>query len=177
MILFMDANRLIDLFLFAIPSLITGLIAYYFFKEHTKNEDGRRRFLLKKDLQVNVLPMRLQAYERMVLFLERMTPSNLLIRVPPMSSNKEDYEALIIQNIEQEFEHNLTQQIYISERCWSIINAAKNATIQLIRKASLLEKTDTANKLREVILTEMMERRSPSDAALSFIKEEVSELW
>ena len=177
MTLFMDANRLIDLFLFAIPSLITGLIAYYFFKEHTKNEDGRRRFLLKKDLQVNVLPMRLQAYERMVLFLERMTPSNLLIRVPPTSSNKEDYEALIIQNIEQEFEHNLTQQIYISERCWNIINAAKNATIQLIRKASLLEKTDTANKLREVILTEMMERRSPSDAALSFIKEEVSELW
>ncbi|PLB20455.1 MAG: hypothetical protein TRG1_803 [Flavobacteriaceae bacterium FS1-H7996/R] len=177
MILFMDANRLIDLFLFAIPSLITGLIAYYFFKEHTKNEDGRRRFLLKKDLQVNVLPMRLQAYERMVLFLERMTPSNLLIRVPPTTSNKEAYEALIIQNIEQEFEHNLTQQIYISERCWNIINAAKNATIQLIRKASLLEKTDTANKLREVILTEMMERRSPSDAALSFIKEEVSELW
>lgn len=177
MILFMDANRLIDLFLFAIPSLITGLIAYYFFKEHTKNEDGRRRFLLKKDLQVNVLPMRLQAYERMVLFLERITPSNLLIRVPPISSNKEDYEALIIQSIEQEFEHNLTQQIYISERCWNIINAAKNATIQLIRKASLLEKTDTANKLREVILTEMMERRSPSDAALSFIKEEVSELW
>ncbi len=55
----MEANRIIDLFLFTIPSLITGLIAYYFFKEHTKNEDGRRRFLLKKDLQVNALPIRL----------------------------------------------------------------------------------------------------------------------
>ncbi|WP_445736661.1 DUF7935 family protein [Mariniflexile sp.] len=173
----MDLNRIIDLFLFAIPSLITGLIAYYFFKEHTKNEDGRRRFLLKKDIQVNALPTRLQAYERMTLFLERITPSNILIRVAPLSSNKEDYEALLIQNIEQEFEHNLTQQIYISDKCWNIINAAKNATIQLIRKASLLEKTDTANKLREVILTEMMERRSPSDAALSFLKEEVSEIW
>ncbi len=177
MTLFMDLNRIIDLFLFAIPSLITGLIAYYFFKEHTKNEDGRRRFLLKKDIQVNALPTRLQAYERMTLFLERITPSNILIRVAPLSSNKEDYEALLIQNIEQEFEHNLTQQIYISDKCWNIINAAKNATIQLIRKASLLEKTDTANKLREVILTEMMERRSPSDAALSFLKEEVSEIW
>lgn len=173
----MDPNRIIDLFLFAIPSLITGLIAYYFFKEHTKNEDGRRRFLLKKDMQVNSLPTRLQAYERMTLFLERITPSNLLIRVAPTSSNKEDYEALIIQSIEQEFEHNLSQQIYISEKCWNIINAAKNATIQLIRKASLLEKTDTANKLREVILTEMMERRSPSDAALSFLKDEVSDIW
>lgn len=173
----MDTNRVIDLFLFAIPSLITGLIAYYFFKEHTKNEDGRRRFLLKKELQVSTLPTRLQAYERMTLFLERITPSNLLIRVAPVSSNKEDYEALIVQNIEQEFEHNLSQQIYISEKCWNIINAAKSATIQLIRKASLLEKTDTANKLREVVLTEMMERRSPSDAALSFLKDEVSDLW
>jgi hypothetical protein len=173
----MDTNRVIDLFLFAIPSLITGLIAYYFFKEHTKNEDGRRRFLLKKELQVNTLPTRLQAYERMTLFLERITPSNLLIRVAPVSSNKEAYEALIVQNIEQEFEHNLSQQIYISEKCWNIINAAKSATIQLIRKASLLEKTDTANKLREVVLTEMMERRSPSDAALSFLKDEVSDLW
>ncbi|HMQ44457.1 MAG TPA: hypothetical protein PKC63_08900, partial [Mariniflexile sp.] len=146
-------------------------------KEHTKNEDGRRRYLLKKDLQVNALPTRLQAYERMVLFLERIKPSKLLIRVAPIDSNKDNYEALLIQSIEQEFEHNLSQQIYISEKCWNIINAAKNATIQLIRKASLLEKTDTANKLREVVLTEMMERRSPSDAALSFIKDEVTDIW
>ena len=113
----------------------------------------------------------------MALFLERLTPSKLLVRVTPISSNKEDYESLLIQNIEQEFEHNLSQQIYVSDKCWNIIIAAKNATIQLIRKASLLEKVDTANKLREVILTEMMERQAPSDAALSFIKEEVADLW
>lgn len=173
----MEISRILDLFLFAIPSLITGVIAYYFFREHTKNEDGRRRFLLKKDLQVNALPLRLQAYERMALFLERITPSKLLIRVTPISSNKNDYESLLIQAIEQEFEHNLSQQIYISDKCWSIVTTAKNATIQLIRKANMLEKTDTANKLREVVLTEMMERTSPSDTALSYIKNEVSELW
>jgi hypothetical protein len=154
-----------------------GLIAFYFFREHIKNEDGRRRFLLKKDLQVNTVPMRLQAYERMVIFLERITPSKLLIRVTPMSTNKENYESLLIQSIEQEFEHNLSQQIYISDKCWNIITASKNATIQLIRKASLLEKTDSANKLREVLLTEMMDRLAPTDAALSYIKEEVSDLW
>ncbi|WP_298345666.1 hypothetical protein [uncultured Algibacter sp.] len=173
----MDVSRIIDLFFYIIPSVITGVIAYYFFREHTKNEDGRRRFLLKKDLQVNAMPLRLQAYERMALFLERISPAKLLIRVTPNSSIKEDYEALLIQSIEQEFEHNLSQQIYISDKCWSIVATAKNATIQLIRKASMLEKTDTANKLREVVLTEMMERPSPSDAALSFIKEEVSDLW
>ena len=173
----MEAEKVVDLILYAVPALITGLIAYYFFKEHTKNEDGRRRFLLHKDIQVNTLPIRLQAYERMTLFLERITPAKLLIRVSPTSSNKESYEALLIANIEQEFEHNLSQQIYMSDECWNIINAAKNATIQLIRKASLLEKTNTANKLREVILTEMMEKRAPSDVALSFIKKEISELW
>jgi len=65
----------------------------------------------------------------------------------------------------------------MTDECWNIITAAKNATIQLIRKASLLEKTDTANKLREVLLTEMMEKRAPSDAALSFIKKEVGDMW
>ena len=173
----MEFTRIIDLFLYAIPTIITGSIAYYFFKEHTKNEDGRRRFLLKKDMQVNAMPLRLQAYERMALFLERISPSKLLIRIAPTSSNKNDYEALLIKSIEQEFEHNLSQQIYISDKCWSIVTTAKNATIQLVRKANMLEKTDTADKLREVVLTEMIERRSPSDAALSFIKDEVSELW
>ena len=171
------SQRLIDLFMYMIPSIVAGLLAYYFFKEHTKNEDGRRRYLLKKDLEVSALPLRLQAYERMALYLERISPNKLLVRVSPISSNKEDYESLLIQTIEQEMEHNLSQQIYISEKCWNIISAAKNATIQLIRKASLLKKSDTAEKLREVILTEMMERRAPSDAALSFIKEEVNEIF
>lgn len=173
----MEMTRIFDLFMYALPAIITGVIAYYFFREHTKNEDGRRRFLLKKDLQVNAMPLRLQAYERMALFLERITPSKLLIRVPPISASKEDYEALLIHTIEQEFEHNLSQQIYVSDKCWSILTASKNATIQLIRKASLSDKADSANKLREIILTEMMERRAPSDAGLSFLKEEVSEMW
>ena len=150
----MDGNKILELVLYTLPAVITGVVAYYFFKEHTKNEDGRRRFLLHKDMQVTAMPLRLQAYERMALFLERITPSKLLIRVKPTSSNKEDYEALLIASIEQEFEHNISQQIYVSDDCWNIITAAKNATIQLIRKASLLEKTDTSNKLREVVLTE-----------------------
>lgn len=173
----MDTNKIIDLFFFTLPALITGLVAFYFFKEHTKNEDGRRRYLLKKDLQIEAMPTRLQAYERLSLFLERISPSKLLVRVNPISTNKDDYEALIIQNIEQEFEHNLSQQIYMSDNCWNIITTAKNATIQLIRKANLSDKIEDANKLREVILTEMMDRRSPTDTALAFIKNEVSSMW
>jgi hypothetical protein len=173
----MELEKIFEVFFYAVPALITGLIAFYFFKEHTKNEDGRRRFLLHKDMQVHTLPIRLQAYERLALFLERIAPTKLLVRVNPTSSNKEDYESLLIQNIDQEYQHNLSQQIYVSDECWNITTAAKNATIQLIRKAGLLEKTTSANKLREVVLTEMMEKRAPSDAALSFIKQEVSDIW
>ena len=170
-------QQLANLLMFIIPALITGAIAYLFFREHVENERRRRDFFIQKDLQKDALPMRLQAYERMSLFLERIKPTKLLIRVLPTSSNKEDYEALLIANIEQEFDHNLAQQIYVTDQCWSITSTAKNATIQIIRKATLSDKIDSADKLREVILTDMMDRRAPSDAALSFIKEEVSNIW
>lgn len=170
-------TKLFDLALYAIPALITGGIAYYFFKQHIENEFQQRRYHLQRELQKEAFPLRLQAYERMALFLERISPSKLLIRVVPKNSDKNDYESLLIASIEQEFEHNLSQQIYVSDECWSIISAAKNATIQLIRKANMLEKTDTANKLREVVLTELMDKQAPSNAALSFIKKEVGEMW
>jgi len=173
----MDIDNIIELIFSIAPALVVGAIAYYFFKQHIENENSRRRFLLQKDLQKETFPLRLQAYERMALFLERIAPSKLLTRVNPTSSYKEDYESLLIATIEQEFEHNLSQQIYVSDQCWSITQAAKNATIQLIRKATINEKTDTANKLREVVLTELMDKPAPSKAALSFIKQEVSEMW
>jgi hypothetical protein len=173
----MELARFLEIFLYTIPAIITGLVAFYFFREHTRNEDGRRRYLLNKKLQTESFPVRLQAYERMALFLERINPNKLLVRVGPTSNDKDSYESLLIATIEQEFEHNLSQQIYLSDKCWNIIAAAKNATIQIIRKAGLLEKTKNADKLREVVLTEMMEKRAPSDAALAFIKEEVSQMW
>lgn len=170
-------QQLINLLMYTIPALVTGAIAYLFFREHVENENNRRNFLVTKDLQKEAFPIRLQAYERMSLFLERIAPTKLLTRVNPTSSNKDDYENLLVATIEQEFEHNLSQQIYVSDQCWSIIMAAKNATIQLIRKSNMNEKTDTADKLREVILTELMDKQAPSSTALSYIKQEVGELW
>lgn len=170
-------QQLLNLLMYTIPALVTGAIAFLFFREHVENEYNRRNFLIKRDLKKESFPLRLQAYERMSLFLERIKPQSLLTRISPTSSNKEDYESLLIATIEQELEHNLTQQIYVSDQCWSIILAAKNATIQLIRKANMNEKTDSADKLREVVLTELMDKSAPSNAALSFIKEEVGEMW
>ena len=173
----MDTTKIIELLSYTLPAIVTGLVAYYFFDLHTKNEEGRRRYLLNKEAQKNALPLRLQAYERMSLYMERINPTKLLIRITPISNDKNDYENLIISQIEQEFEHNLTQQIYMSDECWTIIVTAKNATIQMIRKANMSERVDNADKLREVVLSDLMEKQSPSNAALAYIKNEVGQLW
>lgn len=156
--------------------MVTGIVAFYFFRLHTRNEEGRRRFLLQKEAQKSTIPVRLQAYERMALFLERIAIPSLVVRVAPKSSNKNEYESLLIRTIENEFEHNLSQQIYMTDECWNVIKAAKSATVQMIRKAAMSE-TESADKLREDILTETMDKESPSATALSYVKREISELW
>ena len=171
----MDTSKFLEILAYTLPSLITGGVAYFFFNSYFKDQQTTRRWLLQKENQKESLPLRLQAYERMALFLERINPTKLLIRVVPISSDKNDYENYIIAQIEQEFEHNLTQQIYLSDDCWTIILTAKNATIQTIRKTNMSERVDSADKLREVILSDLMEKQSPSSAALSYLKNELNQ--
>lgn len=172
----MSSDQLFQLFAYLLPSIVTGAIAFYFFRMHTNNEEGRRRFLLHKDSQKDTLPIRLQAYERMALFLERIAIPNLVVRVAPVSKDKNAYENLLTRTIETEFDHNLTQQIYMTDECWNIIKAAKSATIQMIRKAAMSD-TDSADKLREDILNQTMDKASPSATALAFVKKEIGDLW
>jgi len=172
----MNSDQIFQLFAYLIPSVVTGAIAFYFFRMHTNNEEGRRRFLLHKDSQKDTLPVRLQAYERMSLFLERIAIPSLVVRVSPQSDDKNAYENLLIKSIETEFDHNLSQQIYMTDECWNVIKAAKSATIQMIRKAAM-SNTETADKLREDILNETMDKTSPSATALSFVKKEIGDLW
>jgi len=173
----MDYQKLVEFILFLFPAIITGGVAYLFFKRHTKNEEGRRRYLIQKEAQKTALPLRLQAYERMALFLERINPSNLLLRVSPLSNDKGQYQQLLVASIEQEFEHNLAQQIYISDECWNVIKTAKSTTIQIIRSTSESENIADADKLREIILTSLLEKASPSETGMAFIKNEVGELF
>jgi hypothetical protein len=172
----MNGIDILQLFAYLLPAVVTGVVAFYFFKMHTKNEEGRRRFLLQKDSQKNTLPIRLQAYERMALFLERISIPKLVVRVAPKSPDKGEYENLLIRSIENEYEHNLSQQIYMSDECWNVIKAAKNATIQGIRKSAMSE-SDSADKLREDLLNDMMDKSSPSATALSYVKKEIGALW
>ena len=173
----MDTNKIIELLAYTLPSLITGGVAYYLFQSYFNDQQNTRKWLLQKEAKKDALPLRLQAFERMTLFLERISLNKLLVRLSPISQDKHDYENYVIAQIEQEFEHNLTQQIYMSAHCWTVISTAKNATIQTIRKANMSEKVTSADKLREVVLSDAMENESPISLALNFIKSEVSELF
>ncbi|MCG9792723.1 DUF7935 family protein [Flavobacterium algicola] len=173
----MDATFLPTLLSYTIPSLITGAVAYYLFDAHFKDQQNTRHWLLQKESQPAILPLRLQAYERMVLFAERINPTQLLVRVAPISTDKVDYQNYIIAQIEQEFEHNLTQQIYISAKCWSILLTAKNATIQMIRLAAQKSQVIDADTLRAYVLNDLLDKPTPSATAIAFIKNEVSEMW
>lgn len=173
----MTDNDVLQLLFFLLPAVVVGIVAFYFFNLHTRNEEQRRRFLLHRENQKQALPVRLQAYERMALFLERIAPGNLLLRVKPFKKEKDDYAALLVKTIEQEFEHNLAQQIYISEECWNVIKASKNATINNIRKTVGKEEITNADELRQHILSSLLEQAPPSETGLSYIKKEVKNLW
>ena len=159
-----------------LPAIITGGIAYYFFNAHFKNENNRRKFNLLQENRKATLPVRLQAYERITLFLERINPSQLLLRVKPLGDNKEAYSSLLLGTIEQEYEHNISQQIYISEECWNVIISSKNAMAHIITEVTNDATIKNSQELREAILKKMLNTTPPSAIALSFVKTEVQKL-
>lgn len=169
--------KIIQLFLSLFPAVLVGAICFYFLNSFMKNEERRRRFLTVRNAQVKMLPTRMAAYERMTLFLERIKPANLVVRIKPISPSKSDYEMALVNAIEVEFEHNIAQQIYVSEECWNIIRAAKTTTIQRIRQIGMSSRVNDANSYREAIISELMDATSPSATALSFIHEEVKNFY
>ncbi|WP_264520983.1 hypothetical protein [Flavobacterium sp. N1994] len=172
----MNTDKILELLMYTVPSLITGGVAYYLFATYFKDQQNTRRWLLQKENQKHSLPLRLQAYERLALLLERINPSKLLIRVAPINDNKEAYQNLLIQHIEQEYEHNITQQVYVTDDLWTMLLTAKNTIIQNIRKATLDETVTNADQLREKILSNLLEGQTPTSIALSYLKNEVAEV-
>lgn len=164
-------------FLTVIPCLIVGAIAYYFFKNYLKDADQQRWLALRKETKKELIPYRIQALERLALFMERIDPRQLLIRIKPADENKTAYAGALIEVIEQEYQHNVAQQIYVSDACWNAIKTSKNITINMIRNLSVDQKIETADQLRKEVLIKMEEQEPPSSVGLQFIKREASQMW
>lgn len=169
----MDLTKIIELLSYTLPAIVTGLVALYFFKTYVTNEDNRRYFLLRKESQKTALPLRLQAFERLTLFLERISLNKLLIRIAPTGKDKLKYSHKLITIIEQEFEHNLAQQIYVSETAWKSVVTSKNLMIKIIRTTADKKEIENADQLREYILKNELKNDGPTQAAISFLKLEV----
>ena len=101
-----------------------------------KNEDRDAFFDLKKNAQNHTLPLRLQAYERLTLLVERITPTNLFLRVNPQGLTAGDMQAICLNEIRNEFDHNISQQLYVSENAWQAIKKTKDETLLLINSIS-----------------------------------------
>ncbi|MDG1015156.1 MAG: hypothetical protein P8O09_08070 [Flavobacteriaceae bacterium] len=150
------------------------IIIYKLLKDYLRHQNNNKFLSGNDSIKSDVLKIKLQAYERLALFLERISLTNLLTRVHPISSKKEDYQYLLTQTIEQEFEHNISQQIYVSEECWHFILTAKNSNIQYIRNCDISNTTLTADNFRELVLTRTIKETSSTSIALSFLKNEVN---
>lgn len=122
-----------------------------------------------------ILPLRLQAYERMCLFLERISPNNLIIRLSGNSETAIDFQQLLLQEIRQEYNHNLAQQVYMSNDAWDEIKKAMQEIVTLINTAaSETEPHAPANDLSKKIFENVIQREmQPEVRALRLIKSEI----
>ncbi|TVZ55064.1 hypothetical protein OD91_0306 [Lutibacter sp. Hel_I_33_5] len=167
-------DKLIEGLAYALPALVTGGVAYFIFSGFLKQSENDKKFAALVEKKKESLPIKLQAYERMLLFCERLNPAKLLVRVKPISTEANDYLQLLLANIEQEFEHNMVQQIYISDTSWTTIIAAKAAIINKLKNVS--ENSKNAQELRENVLIEYSNTVPPTETAVEFIKSEVKKL-
>jgi len=120
-------------------------------------------------------PIRLQAYERMTLFLERITPNNLLLRLGNAAPTALDLQQLLLREVREEYTHNLAQQLYMSQETWELITAALNEVVALINQSAAEVAPDApALDLSKRILDRVIQTNAqPVAPALRAVKTEV----
>ncbi|MCH3882275.1 MULTISPECIES: DUF7935 family protein [Tenacibaculum] len=167
-------DKIIEGLAYALPAAVTGFVAYMILSQFISQDNNEKKFNALVEKKRESLPLKLQAYERLLLFCERLNPSKLLLRIKPIGDDTTAYANLLIASVEQEYEHNMVQQLYISDESWKAILAAKNIITSKIRKVA--EKAKSAQELRENILIDISQEENPTDIAIIFIKREVKKL-
>ena len=159
-----------------IPSIVVLIATYLMFKQYFAHQLQTYMLRAKKTREQITLPLKLQAYERLLLMTERIELPDLVLRLKSPGATAGELQAALIMGIQQEFEHNLTQQLYISDELWQIILFAKNRTMDLISQAAV----NTGNgQSGETLITQLFELASqekqlPSQIARKAIKTESS---
>lgn len=165
------------------PSVVVFLTAFYtirhFLGARSAERQAERVAEARKDDHKHVLPLRLQAYERLTLFLERIEPGPLMLRVHRGGMDARDLQAALSGAIREEFEHNVTQQIYMSDRAWQKVRQAKEETIRLVNMSfdQVGEGAGSSDLSRRIFENAARLSHTPSQEGLVAIKEEVRRLF
>lgn len=164
---------------YTLPALIVFLTSYLLIKKLIENEHKVKKIDLMYKNEQYILPVRLQAYERLVLFLERISPESMIMRINRQGMTSQQLHSELLSNIRAEFEHNLSQQIYVSRDSWEVIKNARSNLINIINfAAKSIEPESPSIKLSQTILESIMEKESsPTDIAIDYIKKEINGLF
>lgn len=169
-------ETLSDILKITIPALIVFFTAWVLLRNLMKNDqDKRRQEIILQNKRV-ITPIMLQAYERIILFLERISLESLLLRVSSGSMSASQLHSALITTIRSEYEHNLSQQIYMSSQAWEVVRNARSNMIKIINtEAEKMNEKGTAMELSKVLLERIMElEKEPTRAAIDFVKAEVA---
>lgn len=126
-----------------------------------------------------VLPIRLQAYERICLLLERLAPQSLLLRISHINLSARDYQRLLLEEIRNEFNHNVSQQLYMSESVWGMVKSARENLVMLINDSAEQLPTEAIGlDLAKRIMEKSLEKNiDPTGLALAELKKEIQQVF
>lgn len=172
-------NSFWEILRIVLPALIVFLTAYFLFRDMLENSQKQREFELRVKNRNKVTPVRLQAYERLALLLERISPQSLLMRVPPNNVNAFEYHQQLLAHIRQEFEHNLSQQIYVSAIMWETIRGARENLIGIINRSAeeIGDKAPAYALSKKILENYIDEENQPVVIAMNELKKEVGKLF
>ncbi len=167
-----------DVFILAIailPAFLMFLMAYFLIDRYLKSHDKARDFDLLMKTNSETMPIRFQAYERLILLMERISPMKFLSRLSPEGMTAPEYHLILITSIRQELEHNVTQQIYVGDESWHMVKAVVEEQISIINMLAKSLPTEAQGRdLQKAIITYMQdpEVTIPSDKGTAQLKKE-----
>jgi len=172
-------NLLLDIVKYTVAGIGVVWIAFYLIKPYIDRSEKLQLIDLKKTITAQTLPLRLQAYERLILFIERINPPNLLLRVNASGYSAQDLHNLVVSEIRNEYQHNVTQQIYVTDAAWTIVRRVKDDTIALVNNAVKgLPAEASALDLSKTILAHLATLEdNPYDIAAAVVKKELEVLF
>jgi hypothetical protein len=103
----------------------------------------------------------------------------LILRVNRKGYNAFQLQSVLIKTIREEFEHNLSQQIYISGQSWEIVKKTKEDVIKLINTAaaSISDDADSADLAKKIIEMNLNNNKPVITNAVEILKREVNTIF